>query len=79
MVLSVWVSFSPFLCMPLSTDVFSSEQTGTLKPQTVPIEPSGFTFAAQPLVFFVIFGNRNMSIFLINCYIVNCHILSILK
>ena len=51
MVLSVWVSFSPFLCLPLSTDVFSSEQTGTLKPQTVPIEPSGFTFGAQPLVF----------------------------
>ena len=52
MVLSVWVSFSPFLCMPLSTDVFSSEQTGILKPQTVPIEPSGFTFGAQPLEFF---------------------------
>ena len=78
MVLSVWVSFCSFLCLPLSTDVFSSEQTGTLKPQTVPIEPSEFTFGAQHW-FFVIFGNRNISIFLINCYIVNCHILSILK
>ena len=51
MVFSVWVSFCSFLCLPLSTDVFSSEQTGTLQPQTVPIEPSGFTFCAQPLVF----------------------------
>ena len=51
MVLSVWVSFCSFLSLPLCTDVFSSEQTGTLKPQTVPIELSGFTFGAQPLVF----------------------------